>query len=433
MATKETPEERAARGWKVTLRPLQAEALAKLDQRRYGVMICHRRFGKTVLAIARLCRNALRGGRMYRGAYIAPTYRQAKDIAWDYAKLMAMAQDPDVKFNEVELRLDFSSGARIRLYGAQYPDRLRGLNICDVVFDEVAQMPYVVWSEIVLPMLIANQGSALFIGTPKGKNALWKVWENARERPTEWVALMFRASETGILSPGDLAIARRESSESEYEQEYECSFMAALEGAYYGKIFEKLEREGKIREVEHDPAQPVITAWDLGFSDSTAIWFAQAAGPEIHIIDFLQASGVGLDYYARELAARPYVYGEHFLPHDAAASELGTGTTRIETLRRLGVKGRVLPMARVEDGINAVRLLLPRCWFDYEKCGKGVEALKLYQREWDPRTQDWRPRPLHDWTSHAADAFRYLAAGLGLMQNNAGFTPMKRPKALRVC
>ena len=415
----------------VRLRPLQAAALRELDARQYGVLICHRRFGKTVLAVSRLCRNATNAGQSYRGAYIAPSYRQAKDVAWDSHR--RLADEAGSKFNESELRVDFDNGARIRLYGAENPDSLRGLNLCDVVFDEVAQMPYSAWTEIVMPMILANHGRALFLGTPKGRNALWRVWENARQNPAEWAALMYRASETGILSDDDLALARRETPEEVYEQEYECSFTAAIRGSYYGKLLEAAEREGRICGVPYQPGYPVYTAWDLGFSDSTAIWFAQVVGREVHVIDFYQSSGAGLDHYVGIINGRGYVYGQHLLPHDAAASELGTGTTRLETLRRLGIEGRVLPAARVEDGINAVRLLLPRCWFDLRKCSAGLEALRQYQREWDDKAQDFRARPLHDWTSHAADAFRYLSAGLdATIGARSGFKPLPKQKNLRV-
>lgn len=416
---------------RIRLRPLQAKALKELDAKRFGVLICHRRFGKTVLSVSRLFRNACNGGSMYRGAYIAPTYRQAKDVAWDYMK--KIAQSAEAKINEGELRVDLPNGARIRLYGAENPDSLRGLNLCDVVFDEVAQMPYSMWSEIVLPMLLANHGGALFLGTPKGKNALWKVWDNARINTDDWAALMYKASETGILSSEDLAMARKETSEAEYEQEYECSFTAAIQGAYYGKQLEELDQLGRMTSVPYDPAVPVVTAWDLGFSDSTAIWFAQQVGRELHIIDYYEGSGEGLHHYVKMLRDKPYLYADHLLPHDAAASELGTGTTRLETLMRLGIRGHVLPMTKVDDGINAVRMMLPRCWFDAEKCQKGIEALRLYQRQFDERSGDFRNRPLHDWTSHAADAFRYLAMGVNRITGESGFKKLKRAKNLRVC
>jgi hypothetical protein len=416
---------------RVQLRPLQAKAIRALDSRRFGVLICHRRFGKTVLAISRLVRNACNGNSTYRGAYIAPTYRQAKDVSWDYLKKLAKAAD--AKINESELRVDFPHGARIKLYGAENPDSLRGLDICDVVFDEVAQMPLSTWSEIVQPMILAKKGIALFMGTPKGKNALWQIWDEAKVDEKNWVTQMYKASETGILTDEDLKLARQGMSESQYEQEFECSFSAAVQGAYYAKQLEELEQLGRITGVPYDPAVPVTTAWDLGFSDSTAIWFAQQVGREIHIIDYYEAAGEGLAHYVKVLKDKPYLYAEHLLPHDAAASELGTGTTRLETLRKLGLKGHVLPQVRLDDGINGVRMLLPRCWFDAIKCQKGLDCLRWYQREWDEKSQDFRNRPLHDWSSHGADAFRYLAMGINRISGESGFKKLKKRKNLRVC
>jgi len=201
-------------------------------------------------------------------------------------------------------------------------------------------------------------------------------------------------------------------SEEEYAQEFECSFDAAIRGAYYGKLIAQAEAEKRIGRVAHDPNLLVHTAWDLGVGDATAIWFYQRHRRELRLIDYAEASGAGLDHYARLLQAKGYAYGEHVLPHDARVQELGSGKTRVETLTSLGIRPRVLSAHRVEDGINAARLLLPRCWFDAEKCARGLEALRHYRSEWDDRRQAFRERPLHDWSSHAADAFRYLAMGL---------------------
>jgi hypothetical protein len=157
----------------------------------------------------------------------------------------------------------------------------------------------------------------------------------------------------------------------------------------------------------------VWTAWDLGIRDATAIWFAQKVGREVRLIDYYEASGVDLGHYARELASRPYDYGGHIVPHDAQAKELGTGKSRLEVLESLGLKNlNIAPQHRIEDGINAVRVLLPKCWFDAEKCARGIEALNLHRSDYDHKLQVLRPRPVHDWTSHAADAFRYLALTL---------------------
>lgn len=418
---------------KVSLYDYQMDALRQLDTRRFGVMICHRRWGKTVLAVSRLCRNAANGGETYRGAYIAPTYRQAKDVAWDYLTKIAVACGAEI--NRTFLSVRFPNGAKISFYGAENPDSLRGLDLCDVVIDEVAQMPASLWSKIILPMLVSRQGTALFVGTPQGKNLLLNIWEDARKDPDHWVSLMFKASDTGLFKPETLEHARRSMSEEEYLQEYECSFLASLKGSYYGKLLEQAEHEGRLCRVPYNPGSAVITAWDLGFSDSTAIWFAQVIGQEVHVIDYYASSGVGLDHYARVLKDRGYVYGEHLYPHDVAVSELGTGTTRLETLRKLGLPGRILKATRVDDGINAVRMLLPRCWFDRKKCESGLDALRMYQRDWDDKVQDFRSSPRHDWTSHGADAFRYLAVGIdqsAAKVSGSGFAPLRQHYATRI-
>jgi hypothetical protein len=224
---------------------------------------------------------------------------------------------------------------------------------------------------------------------------------------------MLKASETGLIPESELALARRDLSEEQYAQEFECSFDAAVVGSYYGKQLLRAEQEKRIGNVPCEPSATVWTAWDLGIRDATAIWFAQVIGREIRIIDYYEASGVDLGHYVRELNTRPYVYAGHIVPHDAQARELGTGKSRLEVLQSLGLKNITLaPLHRLEDGINAVRVFLPKCWFDEAKCQRGLDALKLYRSDYDDRLQVVRPGPVHDWTSHAADAFRYLAMTL---------------------
>ena len=233
------------------------------------------------------------------------------------------------------------------------------------------------------------------------------------ERDPAWLVMRLPASRTGILGDEELADARRTMSPEQYLQEFECSFEAAVVGSYYGRPMAEADSDGRVTRVPYDPVAQVWTAWDLGIADATAIWFAQVVGREVHIIDYYETSGADLGHYAREIARRPYVYGGHIVPHDAQARELGTGKSRLEVLASLGLKGiTVAPAHRVEDGINAVRMLLPRCWFDKERCVRGIDALRLYRADYDARGETLRPRPVHDWTSHGADAFRYLAMGL---------------------
>ena len=232
-----------------------------------------------------------------RFAYLAPYYRQAKNVAWDYLKRFTREID-DIRHHETELRCDFPNGARITLYGADFPDRLRGLYFDGIVLDEFAQMEPRIWSEVIRPALADRLGWAVFIGTPRGRNAFWKLYDRAR-RDKDWFTAIYRASETGLIGGKELAAARKEMSEEEYEQEFECSFEAPLSGSYYGKLMAQVESTQRIREVPWDPALPVTTAWDLGIGDSTAIWFCQQLGAEVRLIDYLECSGVGLDYYAK--------------------------------------------------------------------------------------------------------------------------------------
>lgn len=378
---------------------------------RWACLVAHRRFGKTVGTINDLIRSALTCEKPNpRFAYIAPLLGQAKDVAWEYLKQFALVI-PGTTPHETELRVDFPNGGRIRLYGADNPDRLRGLYLDGVVLDEYADMRPRLWGEIIRPALADRKGWGVFIGTPKGRNEFWQIHDNAQRDP-EWYSSILKASETNILSQEELDAARKSMSEDQYAQEFECSFQAAVQGAYYGKLLEEAEKSGRLGKVPYDPMLEVTTAWDLGIGDSTAIWFVQQAGRETRIIDYYEASGVGLDHYAKVLREKPYAYREHILPHDAEVKELGTGRSRVETLASLGIRTRTLPRQPVDDGINAARILLPSCWFDAEKCKAGLEALRQYRRNYDEKRRDFMPTPLHDWTSHAADAFRYLAMGL---------------------
>ncbi len=341
---------------------------------------------------------------------MAPYFSQAKSVAWDYLRRYS---EPlwSGKPNESELRVDLVNGARIRLYGADNPDALRGVALDGVVMDEVADMRPRVWGEVIRPALSDRLGWATFIGTPRGRNSFFDIWQAAQGQQ-DWYAVMLKASSTDIILASELESARQQMSEDQYAQEYECSFEAAIQGAYYGKDILELETAGRCAHVAVEKFAPVHTAWDLGIGDSTAIWFAQQVGREVRIVDYYEASGVGLDHYAKVLQAKGYLWGEHIVPHDAAVRELGSGKSRIETLAALGIKVRLAPKLAVDDGINAVRMLLPRCWFDKTRAGDGLELLKQYRRAWNEERKTFEPRPLHDHTSHAADAFRYLAVGL---------------------
>lgn len=345
-----------------------------------------------------------------RFAYIAPYLKQAKAVTWDYL-LHYSSSIPGIKPNHSELRVDYPNGGQVRLYGADNAESMRGLYFDGVVLDEPADFNPRIWPEIIRPALTDRLGSATFIGTPKGHNGFYDVREIARTNP-DWFYAELKASQTGLIAPEELEAARQLMTEDQYAQEFECSFDAAIQGAYYGKLMRQAEEEGRIGKVPWEPKLEVHTAWDLGIGDSTAIWFIQQHAGEIRIIDYYENFGMGLEHYAKILKEKPYVYGLTILPHDAGVSDLSTGKTRLQTLAGFGINGYVLQRDPIEDGISAARSMLPRCWFDAEKCKHGIEALKQYRTEYDDERKIYSDRPLHDWTSHAADAFRYAARGL---------------------
>lgn len=374
-----------------------------------------------MFCIAKLVRDAVehRGGDG-RFAYIAPLFRQAKQVAWDYLKQYT-EEIPGRKIYENDLRVELPNGAKIQLFGADNPDALRGMYLDGVIMDEFAQARPALWGSVIRPLLTDRKGWAIFIGTPMGHNEFYDLYLNARDGFEEngkripdpsWAGFMYRASETGIVDAEELRAAQREMSPEEYEQEFECSFEAAIRGSYYGAIMGMALEEGRVGSVSYDPAVPVNTAWDLGIGDSTAIVFFQNVGTEIHIIDYYEDSGLALADYVRELQERPYVYGEHLLPHDAKARELISGKTREEVLNTLlNNTVRVVENHRVDDGIQAVRNHLGRCHFDLANCHRLVEALKQYRKEFDEVRKVFKNRPLHNWCSHPSDAFRYMCMG----------------------
>lgn len=392
-------------------RPLQRELHDAV--RRFNVLVCHRRFGKTVFGINHALRAALTCPlERPRFAYIAPFRSQAKTVAWDYVKHYSRPI-PGTEFNEAELRADLPNGGRITLFGADNADALRGQYFDGVILDEFAQMSPRVWAEIIRPALSDRKGWAIFIGTPMGENQFYEIYEYAREAGGDWFAASHKASETGLIDANELAEARRAMTKAQYEQEFECSFSAAIIGAIYGDLIEEAETGGRICGVPWERGHEVHTAWDLGIGDSTAIWFFQEIGREVRVIDCYEANGVGLDHYASVLKAKPYNYGRHLFPHDVEVKELGSGKTRVETLRDLGIQAHVMKRTGPEDRINAARMAFSRIWFDAKNCADGLKSLRQYRYEYDDKKRTFRLRPLHDWTSHYADAFGAMCEGLG--------------------
>lgn len=381
-------------------------------QERWAAVVAHRRAGKTVACVMDLIKRAAEHtGREPRFAYIAPTYAQAKDVAWSYIKEYT-APIPGIKTSESELSVTLPhNGARIRLYGAENYERLRGLYLDGVVIDESGDIDPRAWVEVIRPALSDRKGWASFIGTPKGRNRFYTIVKDAEASP-DWFHAELKASSTGIIDAVELGALRQQMTPEAYAQEYECSFQAAVFGAYYGREMEAAEADGRITKVPLDRSADVYAAWDLGIGDSTAIWVFQIVGQEWHWLEYYEASGQALDHYVDWVKSRPYTIHNHILPHDAEARELQTGKSRKQFLEERGLPvQRPLDRHAVMDGIDAARVRFNRMWFDKDKCAQGIDCLRMYRADYDDKNRVLRPTPLHDWSSHGADAFRYGVMG----------------------
>lgn len=419
-------------------RTFQREIHNLSERARFIVLVCHRRFGKTVLGVNSLIKGALTCKKQRpRYGYIAPTYTQGKSTSFDYFRYYADPV-PGRVVNLSELRIDFPNSGQVRIYGGDNPDSLRGLYFDGVVLDEYGLHPAKTYSEVIGPTLVDRGGSALFLGTPNGKNQFYDIAQYAKAEQAkgskDWAFREYKASQTGLLDPGFLASQRAVMTDDEYAQEFECSFEAAVKGAIYAKELAELRDAGRLTKVPYDPLLPVDTDWDLGVGDSMAIWFSQSdRGGAIRVIDYYEASGEGLPFYVRLLKDKGYVYGQHWAPHDIVVRELGSGKSRLEVAAALGLKFEVTPRitgvsgVEVEEGIAAVRLLLGRMWFDAEKCAAGVDALMHYKRDYNQRLNEFKPTPVHDWASHAADALRGLAVRHQHPRERSRYQPPSMP------
>lgn len=379
-------------------------------KQRWGVCVAHVRAGKTVACINDLVRAAIQcKHRDPRFAYVAPYYSQAKDVAWTYLKRYT-AGIPGVSVNESELRVDMPGGRRVRLYGSDNYERLAGIYLDGVVLDEFGDMDPRAWKEVIRSRLSDRNGWAMFIGTPKGMNHFGELWNDAAG-DDEWFKLRLRASQTGLLPQAELDSARKVMTEEDYAAQFECSFEASVVGAYWGREMQAAEVAGRITHVTYQPEIAVDTWWDLGIDDAMGLWFTQTVGREVHVIDYYENSGEGLPHYARILQERGYVYGTHNAPHDIRVRELGSGKSRLETALALGIRFAIVPNIGRQDGIDAARSFMARCWFDRENTQQGRMGLVSYRKLWDEKRKVFAPTPLHNWASTAADAYRMLAVG----------------------
>lgn len=405
-----------------------------LRDKRWSCIVAHRRAGKTVACINELITRALATAKKNaRYAYIGPFYRQVKAVAWDYLK--RYAEPIMTAKNEVDLEVTLPNGAKVRLFGADNPDSLRGLYLDGAILDEFADMKPSVWGSVIRPMLADRKGWAVFIGTPKGHNGFYDI-NKISKADLDWFHVTLRASESGLLDAEELRDAKKTMSEDEYEREFECSFDAAIQGAVYGRWMADATKEGRITRIDHDPKLPVYTAWDLGYSDATVIWFYQVAMNEVRLIDYFEGNFLGAQECAEQVTGfkfeeyyeegklkyrkvgvreelehrRKYRYAGHFGPADAAFElQAANGRSFAQQMGDMQVKMKIVPETTHMNAHEAVRITLPFCYFDGEKCEQGVESLKQYQYEYDEEKKIYTKKPRHDWTSHASRAFDIIA------------------------
>lgn len=361
--------------------------------------------------------------------HLLPQQNQARKAIWDAVNPHTGRRRIDDAFprelrettREQDMMIRFKTGSTWQVIGSDNYDALVGTPPIGVVFSEWALSSPQAWS-LIRPILLENGGWSLFITTPRGRNHANRMYQMAVDSP-DWFAEHLTADTTEVFTPEQLAnekaelISERGEADGEaiFEQEYMCSWAAALPGAYYARIVDKLEKDGGIGRVPHDPGKQVHTAWDLGANDQTVIWFVQKTPMGWAVVDYLANTSVGIDWYVREVLAKQYIYGEHLLPHDADDQRLALpeAASIRDQAEKLGLKNvRIVPRTQsVANDINEVRKVLPLCVFDKEKCAHGIDALRSYRRVWDEKLKAYRDHPLHDWASDPADAFRTFAIG----------------------
>ena len=353
--------------------------------------------------------------------YMFPTYNQGKKILWNgidrsgFKTLDHIPLSVRKRTDNSEMLIELVNGSTFQVIGTDNIDSVVGTNPVGCVFSEYPLQDPAAWGYI-RPILAENKGWAVFDYTPRGKmNHGYDLYQMAKKSP-HWYTSLLTVDDIQHIDKETLAQEREEiiaqyGDDSLFLQEYYCSFEAAIQGAYYIQQFKKAEQEKRITTIPHEGSIKVDTWWDLGVGDATAIWFTQNVGQQIRVIDYYQATGEGLPHYAQVLQNRGYIYNTHNAPHDIQVRELGSGVSRLETARKLGINFQVVKNISIDDGINAVRLIFQKCWFDEVKCKQGLNALANYHKKYDEQRKEYSLKPDHDWSSHGSDAFRYFAVG----------------------
>lgn len=419
-------------------RPYQRAAWEYLEAGgKRAVVVAHRRWGKDEVAL----HWAAVAAHERVGSYwhMLPQYAQARKAIWSAVNPLTGRRRIDDAFppalraatNEQEMLIRLRCGSTWQVIGSDNYQSLVGTPPVGIVFSEFARADPAAWAYLA-PILAENNGWAIFVSTPLGRNHLHQLYEMARSTDG-WHAELQTVDDTGAIAPEIVEQQRREyvslfgaeAGEALIEQEYYCSFAAAIIGAYWGKELAAAEREGRIARLDRVPDCPVHTAWDIGVDDPMAIWVYQVGPGWLHVIDYYESSGHGFEHYVAWLRERGYVGGIDWVPHDAKirdpsapdivywrdGARVTEARTRIQHLVELGRAPRLVPAHKLMDGINAGRRTLAHAKFDGERCARGLAALREYRAEWDAEARTFRERPAHDWASHAADAWRYLSMG----------------------
>lgn len=387
-----------------------------------AVYVWHRRAGKDLFGLNLIIHSAFFKS---VGTYwhIFPTYNQGKKAIWTETDITGrkyldyIPKELIKSKNDQEMKIQFINGSVYQIVGSDNVDALRGAGIKGAVFSEYAEQRPTAW-EVIQPMIMATNGWSLFNFTPKGHNHAYELWEMAK-LDDKWFTQLLTVDDTQeqVFSKEQIEQIKNEfinrgKTLDLFNQEYYCSFNSAVEGAYYSEYLNKAEADNRITSVSYENRLLVDTWWDLGVNDTTAIWFTQQVGNEIRVIDFIEDNNKGLEHYIRLIKEKTYIYNSHNAPHDIAVREFTSGKARIDIAYDLGIKFDIVPNIPVADGINAARSIFNRCYFDKDKCKQGILALRNYKKQFDDLRNTFKVKPLHDWSSNASDAFRYLAVGI---------------------
>ena len=382
--------------------------------RRMFYLLWHRRAGKDRTCLNILAREMARKVGTYY--YLFPEFAQGKRAVWEgigkdgFRYIDHFPENYlDGKPNETELKIRFKNGSVFQIIGVSEIDRVMGTNPLGCVFSEYSLQNPKGW-EFISPILLENKGWAIFNCLPRGKNHGYKLWNIAQLHPEFWFSQKLTIEDTEVLTKADMEMERAMGRSEEFiRQEFYCDFTAALEGAYYNDVYAQAEKEGRFCDVPYNPRFPVHTVWDLGTGDTMAIGFFQCAGEYFHLIDYVEGGGKGFPYFSKVLKDKPYIYGKHFAPHDIKHTEIGTGKTRIEMAREVGIIFEEVPNIGVQNGIDFARIFFHKLKVDKTKCAWWLELIPQYTKEYDDLNKVFSDRPLHNFASHGADMLRYAA------------------------